>query len=74
MSDVQGGYCLDAISTSATAVAKVLVGEAPEEVLPDDKGFDVLLSDILGEPSVVDTESEDSSDVELVPTVRIAVE
>lgn len=29
---VKGGYCLDAISTSATAVARILVGEAPPEL------------------------------------------
>ncbi|EKM54390.1 uncharacterized protein PHACADRAFT_196818 [Phanerochaete carnosa HHB-10118-sp] len=31
---LEGGYCLDAISSSATAVAKVLVGEAPPELPP----------------------------------------
>ena len=31
---MQGGYCLDAISTSATAVARILVGEAPPELPP----------------------------------------
>lgn len=30
----QGGYCLDAISSSATAVAKVMLGEAPPELPP----------------------------------------
>ncbi|GJE95460.1 histone deacetylase clr3 [Phanerochaete sordida] len=29
---LEGGYCLDAISTSATAVARILVGEAPPEL------------------------------------------
>ena len=31
---MQGGYSLDAISNSATAVAKILVGEAPPELPP----------------------------------------
>lgn len=31
---LEGGYCLDAISTSATAVARVVLGEAPPELPP----------------------------------------
>ena len=31
---IQGGYCLDAISNSALAVARILVGEAPPELEP----------------------------------------
>lgn len=31
---LEGGYCLDAIASSATAVARILVGEAPPELPP----------------------------------------